>query len=145
MQEVLLILDEYWEAHPELQNVPIYYASTLAQKCMKVYQAYINMMNERIRAQYTISNPLKFNHISYLKGIEHFDDIGPSVVMASPGMLQSGLSRDLFERWAPDKKNGVVLTGYSVEVRETGRHDLLRRDSQLLTWRPPRVLWRSTS
>ncbi|KAI6229993.1 hypothetical protein M3Y99_01107700 [Aphelenchoides fujianensis] len=31
-QELLLILDEYWEAHPELHHVPIYYASALAKK-----------------------------------------------------------------------------------------------------------------
>lgn len=40
---------------------------------------------------------------------------GPLVVMAGPGMLQSGLSRELFLKWAPDKKNGIVFTGYSVE------------------------------
>jgi Cft2 family RNA processing exonuclease len=30
-QELLLILDEYWAAHPELHDVPIYYASSLAK------------------------------------------------------------------------------------------------------------------
>jgi len=34
--------------------------------------------------------------------------------MASPGMLQSGLSRELFERWCSDKRNGVILPGYTV-------------------------------
>lgn len=29
--------DEYWQAHPELANVPVLYASSLAQKCMTVY------------------------------------------------------------------------------------------------------------
>ena len=33
-QELLLILDEYWSAHPELHDIPIYYASSLAKKCM---------------------------------------------------------------------------------------------------------------
>ena len=28
-QELLLILDEYWQAHPELHNIPIYYASSV--------------------------------------------------------------------------------------------------------------------
>jgi len=36
-------------------------------------------------------------------------------VMASPGMLQSGLSRELFEMWCTDKRNGVIIPGYSVE------------------------------
>jgi cleavage and polyadenylation specificity factor subunit 3 len=114
-QELLLILDEYWSAHPELHSIPIYYASSLAKKCMTVYQTYINMMNDRIRSQFDLSNPFKFKHISNLKSMEHFDDIGPCVVMASPGMLQSGLSRELFEKWCSDKRNGVVLPGYCVE------------------------------
>ncbi|CAO3623981.1 unnamed protein product [Cunninghamella echinulata] len=114
-QELLLILDEYWEAHPELDNIPIYYASSLAKKCMAVYQTYINMMNAKIRKQFTISNPFVFKHISNLRNVEQFEDSGPCVMMASPGMLQNGLSRELFERWAPDIKNGLVMTGYCVE------------------------------
>lgn len=43
------------------------------------------------------------------------DDIGPSVVLASPGMMQSGLSRELFEKWCTNKRNGVILAGYAVE------------------------------
>ena len=53
-QELLLILDEFWEAHPELQHIPIYYASPLAKKCMAVYQTYINAMNERIQKQFEV-------------------------------------------------------------------------------------------
>ena len=29
--------------------------------------------------------------------------------------MQSGISRELLERWAPDKRNGVIVSGYSVE------------------------------
>ena len=42
-------------------------------------------------------------------------DAGPSVVLASPGMLQPGVSRDLFERWCTDQKSGCIFAGYSVE------------------------------
>lgn len=114
-QELLLILDEYWQAHPELHAIPIYYASALAKKCMAVYQTYVNMMNDKIRRQIAFSNPFIFKHISYLRGIEHFDDSGPCVMMASPGMLQNGLSRELFELWCPNKQNGVIVAGYCVE------------------------------
>ena len=88
-----MILDEYWAAHPDLVDIPIYYASSLAKKCMAVYQTFINSMNERIRRQIAVNNPFVFKHISNLKGIDHFDDIGPCVILASPGMMQSGLSR----------------------------------------------------
>ncbi|KAL0357176.1 UNVERIFIED_CONTAM: Cleavage and polyadenylation specificity factor subunit-I [Sesamum calycinum] len=73
-QELLLILDEYWSSHPDLHNVPIYYASP----CQKVYGR-------------------------------------PAVVMASPGGLQSGLSRQLFDKWCSEKKNACVIPGYVVE------------------------------
>lgn len=114
-QELLLILDEYWSNHPDLHNIPIYYASPLAKRCMAVYQTYINSMNERIRNQFAKSNPFDFKHISPLKSIENFNDVGPSVVMASPGSLQSGLSRQLFDKWCSDKKNACVLPGYVME------------------------------
>jgi hypothetical protein len=53
-QELLLILDEYWEAHPELQHIPLYYASHLAKTAMTVYQTYINSMNERVQKQFEV-------------------------------------------------------------------------------------------
>ncbi len=92
-QELLLILDEYWQQNPDLHNVPIYYASalgtdyassthiSLAKKCMMVYQTYTNMMNARIRELAKTSNPFQFKHISNLRSIQQFDDVGPCVMM----------------------------------------------------------------
>ncbi|KAF3844910.1 hypothetical protein F7725_008073, partial [Dissostichus mawsoni] len=82
-QELLLILDEYWQNHPELHDIPIYYASSLAKKCMAVYQTYVNAMNDKIRKAININNPFVFKHISNLKSMDHFDDIGPSVHIKS--------------------------------------------------------------
>lgn len=116
-QELLLILEEYWDTHPDLDGVNIYYASTLARKCMAVYQTFINMMNDSIRQKFaeTKANPFKFKHITSLRSLDKFDDIGPCVMLASPGMLQNGVSRQLLERWAPDPRNSLIITGYSVE------------------------------
>lgn len=116
-QEILLILDEYWESHSELEHINIFYASALARKCMAVYQTYINMMNDNIRKKFrdSRSNPFHFKHIKSVKNLDRFDDLGPCVMVASPGMLQNGVSRELLERWAPDPKNSLIITGYSVE------------------------------
>ncbi|KAK2149507.1 hypothetical protein LSH36_449g04013 [Paralvinella palmiformis] len=130
-QELLLILDEFWSNHPEIQDIPIYYASSLAKKCMSVYQTYIQAMNDKIKKQISISNPFVFKHISNLKSMDHFDDIGPSVVMASPGMMQSGLSRELFENWCTDKRNGVIIAGYCVEG--TLAKHILSEPSEIVT------------
>eukprot|EP00301_Raphidiophrys_heterophryoidea_P006490 c12617_g1_i2.p1 GENE.c12617_g1_i2~~c12617_g1_i2.p1 ORF type:complete len:654 (+),score=154.22 c12617_g1_i2:38-1999(+) len=114
-QELLLILEEHWEKHPELHNIPIYYASSLARNCMTVFQRYIFQMNQSIQLKYNVSNPFKFKYISYLKSSDHLHESGPVVVMASPAMLQSGLSRELFERWAGDSRNGIIIPGYCVD------------------------------
>ena len=119
-QELMLILDEYWSRFPEeLGNgqVPIYYASDLARRCMNVFQTYVNMMNDDIRKKFRDSqtNPFIFKNISYLKNLDEFQDFGPCVMLASPGMLQSGISRNLLEKWCPDEKNLVLVTGYSIE------------------------------
>lgn len=116
-QELLLILDEYWRTNPHLQNIPIWYASKMASRALRVYQTYANMMNSRIRAQMDVGNPFNFKFIRNLKSIDvdSFSDHGPSVVFASPGMLQSGVSRQLFDRWASDPKNGCMIAGYAVD------------------------------
>jgi cleavage and polyadenylation specificity factor subunit 3 len=60
-QELLLILDEYWKNHPDLHDVPIYYASGLARKSMAVYQTYIHTMNSNIRTRFAKrDNPFVF-------------------------------------------------------------------------------------
>jgi cleavage and polyadenylation specificity factor subunit 3 len=132
-QELLLILDEYWQANPHLQNIPIWYASKLASRALRVYQTYANMMNARIRAQMDVSNPFSFRFIQNLKSIdvENFDDSGPSVVFASPGMLQSGVSRQLFDRWAPDPKNGVMIAGYAVD--HTLAKEIMNQPKEVVT------------
>lgn len=114
-QELLLIIDEHWKKHPDLHSYPVYYASSLAKKCMTVYKTYTNMMNERVQKQTETENPFDFSHIRFLSGMKDFHDIGPSVVFASPGMLQSGFSRQLFEEWCGDPRNGIIIPGYIVE------------------------------
>jgi cleavage and polyadenylation specificity factor subunit 3 len=60
-QELLLILDEYWKKHPDLHSIPIYFASSLARKCMAVYQTYIHTMNSNIRSRFARrDNPFVF-------------------------------------------------------------------------------------
>ncbi|KAK4249774.1 beta-lactamase-like protein [Corynascus novoguineensis] len=128
-QELLLILDEYWAKHKEYQKYPIYYASNLARKCMLVYQTYVGAMNDNIKRLFRErmaeaeasgdgagkGGPWDFKFIRSLKSIDRFEDVGGCVMLASPGMLQNGVSRELLERWAPSEKNGVIITGYSVE------------------------------
>jgi len=96
-QELLLMMEEHWRDHPELQRYPIFYASKMADRALKIYRTYVNMMNSKVQAALTVRNPFQFKHIHNLQA--NYDDDEPAVVLASPGMLQSGVSRKLCERW----------------------------------------------
>ncbi|KAJ8127170.1 hypothetical protein O1611_g6466 [Lasiodiplodia mahajangana] len=101
----------------------------LARKCMVVYQTYVGAMNDNIKRLFRErmaeaeaagegggkGGPWDFKYVRSLKSLDRFDDVGGCVMLASPGMLQNGVSRELLERWAPSDKNGVIITGYSVE------------------------------
>ena len=113
-QELLLILEEHWAAHPELQAIPIYQASGLARRAMSVYQTYIESMNDAVQAAFRTANPFVFRHVTHLRGAASLDGCGPCVVLATPSMLQSGLSRDLFEAWCEDARNGVIIADFAV-------------------------------
>ena len=63
----------------------------------------------------------------------------PCVVLASPGFMNSGPSRELLELWAPDSKNGLIVTGYSVEgtmARVSGYHVRTGRYRRRVPQRP---------
>ncbi|RXK41235.1 endoribonuclease YSH1 [Tremella mesenterica] len=116
-QELALLLDEYWHDHPELQNIPIFFASGLFQRGMRVYKTYVHTMNANIRSRFARrDNPFDFKYVKPLKDGRRGDNFkSPCVVMASAQFMSFGLSRELLEDWAPGEKNGVIVTGYSIE------------------------------
>ena len=138
-QEILLILDEYWNRNPDMKDIPIYYASTLMAKCMVIFHTYINMMGDAMKEAFKHGiNLLDFKNISMIRNIDNLDNSQPTVVMASPGMLQKGLSRTLFEKWCSCAQNGVVFTGYCVEstlAKEIlgGKKEIRKADGEKLT------------
>ena len=50
-----------------------------------------------------------------VRGGGRLDDSGPCVVLATPSMLQSGLSRELFDAWCEDPRNGIVICDFAVQ------------------------------
>ena len=55
-------------------------------------------------------NMFDFKHIKPFE--KQFADLpGPMVLFASPGMLHTGMSLEIFKKWAPDAKNMLVIPG----------------------------------
>lgn len=118
-QEILLILEDYWERNSDLHEIPIFYNSPMATKCLRIFETYTNMCSVSVQEQANrCNNPWILKYIQNMPDRHSFatleSEIGACVVLAAPGMLQSGASRELFEAWAPEKKNGIIVTGYSV-------------------------------
>jgi len=112
VQELLLILEDHWNKNPDLRSIPIYHSSRIANEALKVYKTFINVMNAEMRSR-QLTDPWSFQNIGSLG--ENEEIVGPAVVLASPGYLQNGKSRKLFELWCSDRRNGVILAGYSVD------------------------------
>lgn len=126
-QELLFILEDYWERNSDLHDIPIYYNSPMATKCLRIFETYTNMCSAKVQEQANrCQNPWALKYVKNMPERHQFmsreAEMGACVVLAAPGMLQSGASRKLFETWAPDKRNGIIVSGYSVSG--TLAHDL---------------------
>ena len=90
-QELLLILDEHWQKTPELQKVPVFYASQLAAKALRVYQTFINMMNDHIAARAYVYNPFHFKYIRNIRDASALDESGESLCAAFQQLIYASL------------------------------------------------------
>jgi cleavage and polyadenylation specificity factor subunit 3 len=115
-QELLLLLEQFWERNPRLHQIPIYQISTTAALTMPIYQTFIEMMNDNIKREFKFRNPFQFKHIFVRNRILHLNDMSwPCVVLAPPSTIMAGISRDLLDRWCEDDRNNLILTDFAVQ------------------------------
>lgn len=119
-QELLLILDEHWSKHDQLHSIPIYHVSSLAKRSLDMFSRFTSSMNRKMQQRCSISNPFQFQYIKHIQSIDDIPGLSdsvasPCVILSSPGMMQNGPSRQIFERIAGDARNAVILSGYSVD------------------------------
>ena len=92
VQELLAILNQHWSENEDMQQYKIFYISSIGEK-----------YGERLA------------HVTY-KTFEKIDSRNaPCVIFATPGMLQSGLSRELFEELCDNEINLLLITGYAAK------------------------------
>ncbi|KAG0266361.1 Integrator complex subunit 11 [Mortierella polycephala] len=110
-QELCILIETYWERMD--LKVPIYFSAGLTEKANHFYRLFINWTNEKIKSTFVQRNMFDFKHIKAWDR-SYIDNPGPMVVFATPGMLHSGTSLELFKKWAPNPKNMVIMPGYCV-------------------------------
>jgi Cft2 family RNA processing exonuclease len=138
-QELLLLLEQYWAMHPDLHSTPIFYSTPMANKSLNIYTTYTSLCSPMI-IESTNNCHNTWSSFKYIKclsdctGVEWEGKVmNPNlacVVLAAPGMLQSGTSRELFEVFCGERRNGVIFTAYS--VAGTLAHDLAKEGETVI-------------
>ena len=89
----------------------------------------------------TSDNPFKLRYVTEVRTPGKLDDMGPCVVLATPSMLQSGLSRELFDSWCEDARNGIIICDFAVqgtlarEIQGTPSHVITKAGAKVsLHW-----------
>lgn len=112
-QELMLLIERLWRDNPKFNKVKVYFKSEMGNKAMKCYKTFPYSMNENIQNAMDFKNPFDFEFITDMPDIQHLQT--PCVVLANPGFMDSGKSRELFELWCDDRRNGVLICGYAIE------------------------------
>ncbi|XP_054707028.1 integrator complex subunit 11-like [Uloborus diversus] len=110
-QEMCILLETYWERMN--LKIPIYFAVGLTEKATTFYKMFITWTNQKIKQTFVHRNMFDFKHIKPFDRA-YIDNPGPMVVFATPGMLHSGLSVQIFRKWAPNENNMLIMPGYCV-------------------------------
>lgn len=110
-QELCILIESYWDRMG--LDVPIYFSTGLTERATEYYKLFINWTNQKIKSTFAQRNAFDFKHIKAWDKT-NLDLPGPMVLFATPGMLNAGTSLQVFQKWAPDPKNMVIMPGYCV-------------------------------
>jgi integrator complex subunit 11 len=112
-QELLILIESYWDRMQDLHRIPIYFSAGLTERANDYYKLFISWTNEKVKEEFVQNNMFDFKRIQTWKP-EYAEEPGPMVLFASPGMLHAGTSLQVFTKWCHDPLNMVIMPGYCV-------------------------------
>ena len=95
-QELLILIESYWERMNDLAGIPLYFSAGLTERANDYYKLFISWTNEKVKKTFTDRNMFDFRMIKQWKP-EYAEEPGPMVLFASPGydIVQDGLPNTL--------------------------------------------------
>ena len=108
-----MLLETYWKRTES--TVPIYFSAGLIEKANLFYRLFVDWLNEKIQESFSQGdNVFEFKKVKpFDKNLIKADT--PYVLFATPGMLHSGTSVQVFKEWCEDPRNTLIIPGYCVE------------------------------
>lgn len=114
-QELQLVLESYMtQPGPYKLDVPVYLDGMLLE-ASAIHTAYPEYLKESLRHRILNNrSPFESEIFEVIKGErEEVFEKGPSVILASGGMMNGGTSVEYFKRLADDPKNMIIFVGYN--------------------------------
>ncbi len=111
-QEIQLVLDSYLKAYKI--DAPVYLDGMILE-ASAIHTAYPEYLKESLK-NIILNNrsPFESDIFEIIKGErEQILEKGPSIILASGGMLNGGSSLEYFKKLADDPKNALIFVGYN--------------------------------
>jgi hypothetical protein len=121
-QELMLVMETYVANNPNYKlDVPIYLDGMILE-ASAIHTAYPEYLKAGLQHRILSNNsPFENEIFEVAKGErKEIVDKGPSVILASGGMLNGGTALEYFKAMAEDEKNAIVFVGYN-SVNSLGR------------------------
>jgi hypothetical protein len=121
-QELQMVLENYMTGNPNYKlDVPVYLDGMILE-ASAIHTAYPEYLKESLRNRILSDrSPFESEIFEVVKGErEEVFEKGPSIILASGGMMNGGASLEYFKRLADDPKNTIVFVGYN-SVSSLGR------------------------
>jgi Cft2 family RNA processing exonuclease len=135
--EILFVLQKFWEDnHSEVESYPLYFLSHFsdytrdyAKTCSEWSEALCNSDSGR-------DNQTFLNYVRVIQDISQIQ-VAPACILATPGNLEYGFSRELFFKMCSNPLNQVIFlsktAGLVQKVLET-RPSFLETNDEVLIW-----------
>jgi predicted metal-dependent RNase len=110
-----MVLENYMARRPEYKiDVPVYLDGMILE-ASAMHTAYPEYLKESLRNRILNNkSPFESEIFEVIKGErEQIFERGPSIILASGGMLNGGASLEYFKRLADDPKNTILFVGYN--------------------------------
>jgi KH/beta-lactamase-domain protein len=117
-QEIMLILDDYMR-QGLLREAPIYLEG-MVNEATAIHTAYPEYLAKNIRDPIFDQgiNPFQSDHFVNIKDPTARQEIlegGPSIILATSGMLEGGPSVEYFKEMASNERNTLLFVSYQIE------------------------------